>query len=136
MPTNINKLQKNMLKAKTIPPYLVKEIEGTDIKRIFLYKKSLSSTKLKQNTQVTKTSGTIKKSPPVLPKLAGILLIKRLNKKPEYRAIIEGKTYRINDKIKEFTIKEINSKGIVLTKGSDQWFISYPQLFYSIDKGT
>jgi hypothetical protein len=46
-------------------------------------------------------------------------------------AVIEGRRFRENDQVRDFRIRKIEEKGVVLAKGGKSWFLKTPEVSYS-----
>lgn len=72
--------------------------------------------------------------PPQLPRLSGILQVADNQGRWRYSAAMEGNVYSAKDRVHEFLIEEISSRGIVLSRGKQRWLIPAPEVYYSLDK--
>lgn len=75
-----------------------------------------------------------KKSEIILPKLTGLMQVSDINGKIYFIAVIEGKRLVEKDEIKGFKIKKISKKGVALQKIGKSWFISAPEVQFSLDR--
>jgi len=48
-------------------------------------------------------------------------------------AVIEGNKYSTDDQIDGYILREISSKGIVLTKNKKEWFVPIPSVPFSVN---
>ncbi|MBU1053362.1 MAG: hypothetical protein KKC46_05970 [Proteobacteria bacterium] len=67
-----------------------------------------------------------------IPNLAGILQVAGLGEKSKFIALMEGKRLYENDKIMNFTIKNITAKGVLLSKNGETKFIPAPEVYFSL----
>ncbi|MFZ0613653.1 MAG: hypothetical protein WAM73_15555 [Desulfobacterales bacterium] len=69
-----------------------------------------------------------------LPKLAGVIRSRGIGGNVEAMAVIEGRRYKENDRVREFRVKTIEEKGVVLTRGGQRWFLQAPDVFFSSNR--
>ena len=69
-----------------------------------------------------------------LPSLAGIMGFTDVNGNKQLLAVIEGRAYPEKAQIQGYTIQEITQKGIVLKKAGTDWFVSAPEVYFSLDR--
>lgn len=69
-----------------------------------------------------------------LPKLAGVIRCRGIGGTVEAMAVIEGRRYKEDDRVRGFRIKTIDEKGIVLTKEGQRWFLKAPDVFFSSNR--
>ncbi|MBA3036261.1 MAG: hypothetical protein FP814_07180 [Desulfobacterium sp.] len=67
-----------------------------------------------------------------LPVLSGILQIAGAGERSRFIALMEGKRLYENDKIMNFTIKNITSKGVLLSQKGQTKFIPAPEVYFSL----
>jgi hypothetical protein len=72
---------------------------------------------------------------PVLPSLNGIIQMKDGFGSAYYTALIDGKSYRVKDRVMNFVVTNISLRGIELSRFGKRWFIQSPSVYYSIDQG-
>jgi hypothetical protein len=70
-----------------------------------------------------------------LPRLSGILQVADHKGRWRYSAVMDGNVYLEKDRVQEFLVEEISSRGIVLSRAKQRWFIPAPEVYYSLDKG-
>ncbi|MGB5158496.1 MAG: hypothetical protein WBN77_13795 [Desulfobacterales bacterium] len=74
--------------------------------------------------EVRKTSG--------MPHLSGILQVAGAGKSLRFIALMEGKRLYKNDKIMNFTIKNITAKGVLLYHNGQTSFVPAPEVYFSL----
>ena len=67
-----------------------------------------------------------------VPNLAGILQVAGVGEKTRFIALMEGKRLRENDKIMNYTIKNITAKGVLLSQNGETKFIPAPEVYFSL----
>jgi hypothetical protein len=66
-----------------------------------------------------------------LPALSGILRCTDIYGNAYALAVIEGRRFRENEQVREYTIQKIDDQGVVLAKGGRRWFLRSPEVPYS-----
>jgi hypothetical protein len=69
-----------------------------------------------------------------LPKLSGILKVANNQGQWHYSVVMDGHVYAAKDHVREFLIDEISSRGIMLSRGKQRWFIPAPEVYFSLDQ--
>ena len=117
------------------------EAESLDLGAIFnrylpkLLNKITSEPIIKRlpSSAASATPAQKKKTPPLVPlKVTGIYHVSDKAGENNALVLIHHKYYRINEKVKGFTIKEITAKGVVFVKDGANWFVPAPKGPYSI----
>jgi hypothetical protein len=73
--------------------------------------------------------------PTPLPVLAGIIRTLEPRGTVSFQAVLNGRSYRKNDRIEGFTVDQITPAGVVLRCTEQTWFIRCPKPLYSSDQG-
>ena len=71
----------------------------------------------------------------VLPELAGIVEINDFDGSIRYKALMDGGIHQVEDLIRQFVVKQITDRGVVLQQGKKRWFVENPQPQFSNDIG-
>lgn len=71
----------------------------------------------------------------VLPELAGIVEINDIDGSIRYKALMDGGIHQVEDLIRQFVVKQITDRGVVLQQGKKSWFVENPQPQFSTDIG-
>jgi hypothetical protein len=122
-----NQLEKFIKKIKE------DEIEyRKSLKKIMLF--GSKSTYSDQELPVSGISNRIKKiGGTTLPLLSGVIQVSDINGDVQSFAVIEGNKYSTDDQIDGYILREISSKGIVLTKNKKEWFVPIPFVPFSVN---
>lgn len=70
-----------------------------------------------------------------LPELTGISQVLDVNGNIRSFAMIEGRRLCEHSEIKGFTVEKITSRGVILTRKGESWFICVPGVNFTLDKG-
>lgn len=74
-------------------------------------------------------------NPIALPDLSGIIRTLDSNGSVYFQAVLNGRGYRENDTLDDFTVDRITPAGVVLRHSQRTWFIQCPTPYYSSDQG-
>lgn len=69
---------------------------------------------------------------PGVPNLAGILQVSGPGERSSFIALMEGKRLHKNDKINNYIIKDITTKGVLLSRNGETKFIPVPEVYFSL----
>ncbi len=67
-----------------------------------------------------------------MPHLTGILQVSGTDGSSRFIALMEGKRLHKNEKIMNFTIKNITAKGVYLSQNGQEKFIPAPEVYFSL----
>ena len=70
-----------------------------------------------------------------LPALSGIIETMAPDGSVYFKAVLNGRGFREQDTLDDFTIEKITPGGVVLRHARQTWFIPCPAPFYSSDQG-
>jgi hypothetical protein len=87
------------------------------------------------STQATADPHDRASTPVALPDLSGIIRTLESDGSVRFRAVFNGRGYRENDTLDDFTVHRITPAGVVLQHAHRTWFIQCPSPFYSSDQG-
>jgi hypothetical protein len=73
--------------------------------------------------------------PAPLPALSGIIQTLDPNGSTFFQAVLNGRSYREEDSLDDFTVDSITPSGVVLRHSQQTWFIPCPAPFYSSEQG-
>lgn len=71
----------------------------------------------------------------ILPELGGIVEINGIDGRLRYKALIDGGIYRVEDRVRQYVVKQITGSGVVLQHGQRRWFVKNTQPRFSNDIG-
>jgi hypothetical protein len=69
-----------------------------------------------------------------LPILTGLMKIFDSNGKERWFALIEGQRLKKKESVRDFTIQKITSKGVVIARKGETWFLPTPEIYFSLDR--
>ena len=69
-----------------------------------------------------------------LPVLTGILQVSDAQGNVRSFAMIDGESWVERSTVQGFTIDKITEKGVTLTRKGESWFLSAPELFFSVNQ--